>query len=195
MNIKDISRSFILTNDGKCYRYKDVKDMVDENVDKLINDNFYKLKNGDVLGGWWRMPKINLGKNIVSAYDIATSLDPPESTTIYLDIDGTLIKDDEILINERVKDFYVSEDPNGDLFIIYLDNKNNLYGLDVDFNKIILLGKSIKKIIDYEYVIDMNGNLIEDFQERNEIIAENVKDAYVNTSKVGILIRQFAPLL
>lgn len=83
-----------------CFKRGKIGEMVDENVNKLINEDFYRLKNGDV-----KNFSTNLGKNIVSAYDILMSLDPQEIVTIYLKNDGKLIMNDNILINGNVKDF------------------------------------------------------------------------------------------
>lgn len=79
-----------------------------------------------------------------------------------------------------------------------MDNTNNLYGLDLDSMEISLLDRSIKKIIDYDYVINIYGSLINAtligcIREGGVIIAENVKDAnvYGDGGDIGILIRQF----
>lgn len=221
-NIKDISRHLVLTNDHKCYMFNDgeIGELMDENVDKLVNNEFYKLKNGDVK----TFNYINLGKDIVAAYNLKFMLPDEtnsENNIIYLKKDGKLmsykgshhykelglklkkISSDIVLIGGNVKDFYMPVYPMHEDFVdedyatsLYLlDNQHNLFRMRID---LITGTKGMDpeiKLIDknIQKIVDDKHNIDinGNLKKENKIIAENVAKANIFYGELGILRHQF----
>lgn len=195
-NVVDINNGLYLKSNGECYSYWDnTTKIIDENVTKLLKYKYY-IKNGEINNEEYVFDIKNVNKLDLYQRNIIYSTNDGE-LGIY--IEHSFIKNlidfekysatERIIIENGVKEFIVIGSEiyvvnfEGKLFVLSLSNVGNL-----NINGV--LDGPFKEIINIDYAIDNNNNLVNDYisEDKQKIIKKNVHNIDIGYGLMALVV-------